>query len=238
MIRSSLATVIALVLVAPPVSAAAGDITGTLVGGTVSATAVAIDRASGQKFNGKVDERTGRFRIAGLPVGGHYDLLIQSGHSQLEGVSLNVPNSDYEEEQPLSAGDIARLKEITRSLNKFENHVDVLAVKGNIQHAAVVVNKLKTGGFVNSAPGEVIWRLELWHFERPDDHWIKVQDELFIVLHRERLQKSVYDKISLTLDARLGGLTPTMRQPEVKVGRIEMPAAKPGVYWRSGSTKR
>jgi hypothetical protein len=110
--------------------------------------------------------------------------------------------------------------------------VEVLAVAGNIQHAAVVLNKLRTKPFVNSQPGEVIWRLEVWRFERPDETWVKVQDELFLVHYRERLQKSEFDKKALTLDPALGGLQPTKEKPTINVGTIKLSAEKPGIRMR------
>ena len=143
-----------------------------------------------------------------------------------------MPHSDYEEEQPLSKDDVAHLKKEVRELNQFDDVVDVLAVAGNIQHAAVLMNKLRTTPFYGSKPGEIIWRLELWHFERPEETWVKTQDELWTVFYRERLQKNVYDVKSLTLDPALGGLEPTAKQAMVSVGQITLPAAKPGVRMR------
>jgi hypothetical protein len=107
-----------------------------------------------------------------------------------------------------------------------------MCVVGNIQHAAVVLNKLRTRPFVDSKPGEVIWRLELWHFERPEETWFKVQDELFQVLYRERLQRAVFDKKALTLDAALGGIKLTDKRPSAEVGKIVLPAKGPGIHLR------
>lgn len=195
----------------------------------------AIDRATDKKYPGKLDDKGG-FSIAGLPLGTAVDCVVDFRGARLEGVNLKVPRSDYEEEQPLSVEDVKTISEISRSLNKFENQIEVLAVSGNIQHAAVVLLKLRTQPFYESKPGEMIWRLELWHYERPDETWVKTQDELFTVFYRERLQKSVYDKKSITLDARLGGLKPTPKQPAVNLGMIELPAAKPGIRIRNVET--
>ena len=149
------------------------------------------------------------------PLGATFDCLIDfQGGARLEGVNLKVPRSEYEEEQPLSAEDAETIKEKVRHLNKFEDEVDVLAVAGNIQHAAVVVNKLRTRPFVNSKPGEVVWRCELWKFERPEETWVKVQDELFLVLYRERIPHAVYAKKSVTFDPALGGLDVDAGDPE------------------------
>jgi hypothetical protein len=226
---------LALAATLPGAACAAG--TGTIAGtidraGAVKAV-VAIDRATDTKFPGKVDPKTGEFTITGLPLGPAYDCIIDLGGAKLEGVNFTVPRSDFEEEQPLGKDDPKALADLAKSLNKFEDVVEVMAVRGNVQHAAVLLNKLRTTPFINSAPGEVIWRLELWHFEKPDDTWIKVQDELFLVLYRERLQKKDFDRKSLTLDPALGGLKPTAKKPRVELGKITLPSTEPGIRLRA-----
>jgi len=198
-----------------------------------SAMAVtAVDRAAEKQYQGKIDAQTGRFIIEGLPPGSRFDLRVDYGGARLEGVDLTVPRSDYEEEQPASKEDLEAIKTTTNSLNKFEDKVEILAVKANIQHAAVLVNKLRTKEFINSRPGEVIWRLEVWRFEKPDETWVKVQHELFLVLYRERLQKSAFEKKSLTLDPRLGGLRAMKEKPVIDVGTVELPGTEPGIRVR------
>jgi hypothetical protein len=230
--RFMTALLIALIIVTATRGEDRGTITGVVDKLAQVKSVAAIDRATDKKYAGKVDAKTGKFEIGNLPLGARYDLLLDYGSARLEGVNLKVPRSDYEEEQPLKKEDLADLKEKAKSLNQFEDKVDVLAVAGNIQHAAVVLNKLRTKPFVNSQPGEVIWRLEVWRFERPDETWIKVQDELFLVHYRERLQKSEFDKKALTLDPALGGLQPTKEKPTIDLGTIQLPAEKPGIRMR------
>jgi hypothetical protein len=213
-------------------AAETGSIAGTLDKPEQVTAVVAVDRATDKKYPGKVDIKSGRFTIEGLPLDATYDCLIDHGSARLEGINLKVPRSDYEKEQPLSKEDVETIKKTALSLNKFEDVVDVLTVTGNIQHAAVVLNKLRTQPFVGSQPGEIIWRLELWRFDRPDDTWIKSQDELFLVLYRERLQKSAFEKKALTLDPALGGITLNEKQPTVDLGTIKLPAGQPGVRLR------
>ena len=148
-------------------------------------------------------------------------------------MNLNVPRSDYEEEQPLAPEDVEAIKRQVRDLNKFEDEVEVLTVAGNIQHAAVLVNKLRTRPFVNSKPGEVVWRCELWHFERPEETWVKVQDELFLVLYRERLPGADYKQKSVTFDPALGGIAVTEESPTVNLGTVKRPPAGPGIRLRA-----
>jgi hypothetical protein len=216
----------------PVCAAETGSITGT-VDKPARVTAVfALDRDNDKKFLGKLDAASGRFTIDGLPLGARYDCVLDLAGGRLEGVNLKVPHSDYEKEQPLTKEDVETITATAKSLNQFEDRVEILAVTGNIQHAAVVLNKLRTKPFINSNPGEMIWRLELWHFERPDDAWIKDQEELGIILYRERLQKKDFDRKSLTLDPALGGVHLTEKLRQVDVGRVELPGAEPGVRLR------
>jgi hypothetical protein len=227
-------------LVTQPARAAdTGTITGTVDGADRVTAVLAIDRdADNKKFPGKTDAKSGRFSIDSLPLGARYDCVIDFGGGRLEGVNLKVPRSDYEKEQPLTKEDAATITETAKSLNRFEDVVDVLTVTGNIQHAAVLLNKVRTKPFINSNPGEVIWRLELWHFERPDDTWIKDQEELGIILYRERLQKKDFDKKWLTLDPALGGIRLNEKQRQADLGRVVLPGSEAGIRLRSAKTER
>jgi hypothetical protein len=219
----------------PPKDAAKGRIIGT-VDQPKGVTAVfAKDRTSDEKdktYKGKLDAQTGKFVIEALPLDATYDVVIDFAACRLEGVNLKVPPSDYEEEQPLTKDDIAALKKTVLAQNKFEDKIEFLAIEGNVQHAAVLLNKLRTKPFYESKPGEVIWRLELWHFEKPEDDWVKDQDELFIVFYRERLQKKVFDKKVLTLDPLLGGHKLSAGKSTVNLGTIKLPGKDPGIRIR------
>ena len=198
-------------------------------------TAVAaVDRKTRKRVVGKVvDAATGRFAVAGLVTGTTYDLQLDFGPARrLEGINLNVPRSDYVEEQPLSDDDYKTIREKVLRLNKFEDTVEILVIQGNIQHAAILITKLRTRPFFGSKPGEIIWRAELWHFERPEETWLKRRDELFTVLYRERMQRRRYDARSVTFDPRLGGIRVTSKQPRVDLGRVAAPTAGTGVRLR------
>ena len=229
------------VLLAVPFAAVAD--TGSVVGAIEKPDAVksvaAILRDDPQvNYPGKLDLKTGQFTIPGLPLDKSYDLIIDlTSGARLEGVNLRVKPTDFKDgDPPLIKTDEEKLKEITKSLSKFEDVHEFLAVGGNAQHAAVVVNKLRTKPFYESKPGEVIWRLEVWFYEREEltDPWVKEQDTLFIIHYRERLEKVEYDKKAITLDPKLGGLRPTAKDPKIDVGKVELPDGKPGVRLRNG----
>ncbi|MDP7395417.1 MAG: hypothetical protein QGF67_09765 [Lentisphaeria bacterium] len=212
--------------------AADGSIGGRLTQPDGAVAAAAVDRENGNRYNGTIDPQTGQFKIAGLPLGRSYDCIIDYAGARLEGVSMIVPPSDYVEEQPLSEEDIEIITRKVRRLNTFENEVEIMTIEGNIQHAAVLLNKLRTGGFYDSASGEVIWRAELWNFERPEETWVRVQETMFILYYRERIQASQYAAKSLTFDSALGGIEIKAALPPVDLGDIAPPVAGKGVHYR------
>lgn len=218
------------VLFAASAAGQEGSITGSIDRADEIAAVTAVDRLTGKRFTGRIEAASGRFAVGGLPAGGTYDLIMDYGASRLEGVDLEVPPSDYEEEQPLSDEDRETIQAKVRRMNKFEDVVDVIALEGNIQHAAVLVNKLRTRPFYGSKPGEVIWRVELWHFERPEETWVKVQDELFLTLYRERIPRRLYDRKSVTFAPALGGLEVAVDDPALDVGPITLPPARAGIH--------
>jgi len=228
-----------LVLLATSVAAAdTGTVVGTLDKPDTVKSVSAIHRADPSvTYPGKLDPKSGQFTVPGLPLDKPYDLVIDlTTGARLEGVNLKVKPTDFKDgDPPLIKADEVRLKEITKSLSKFEDVHEFLAVGGNAQHAAVVMNKLRTKPFYESKPGEVVWRLEVWFFEREEltDPWVKEQDTLFVIHYRERLQRADYDKKSITLDPRLGGLKPTPKGAKIDVGPVTLPDGKPGVCLRN-----
>ncbi|HQU45190.1 MAG TPA: hypothetical protein PK867_20410, partial [Pirellulales bacterium] len=152
----------AIVLTALPSTAQTGSIRGAIEPAAQTTAVSAVDRAANKHFPAQLDAATGGFTIEHLPLGAKYDLVIDYGKARLEGINLRVPASDYEEEQPLADDDEKTIREKVLSMNKFEDQLEILAVAGNIQHAAILLNKVRTKPFVNSRPGEAVWRVELW----------------------------------------------------------------------------
>jgi hypothetical protein len=212
-----------------------GTITGVIdkPAGVTAVTAIDRTAETDVKHKGAFDAKTGKFTFAKLPLGKKYCLLIEAGNVRLEGVDLNVPPSDFEEEMPLTKEDVKEIEKIAKALNKFENEINILSVRGNCQHAAVVLDKRRTTPFYESKPGEMIWRLEVWRFEKPEESWLKSTTELGQVMYRERLMKEAFAKKAHTLDAKLGGIALTKEKPSVDVGKVVMPDGKAGIHLRN-----
>ena len=79
----------------------------------------------------------------------------------------------------------------------------------------------------------MIWRLEVWRFEKPEEKWIKSQEELGVIHYRERLMKEAFAKKALTLDPALGGLRLAEKEKTLDVGKITMPDGKAGIHLRT-----
>jgi hypothetical protein len=209
-----------------------GAITGTLTPPRGVTAVRAIDRSGemDKVYKGKVDRKTGKFTIPNLPPG-TYDVVVDAGAARLEGVNLKVKPPEDEEDR-LTKEDVKQITKIAKALNKFENEVDVMVVAGNGQYAAALLNKRRTTPFYESKPGEMIWRLELWHFLKPEESWVKDPDELGIVLYRERLQKAAFARKSLTLDPALGGIEVTPKRKNIDLGKVAVPDGKRGIRLR------
>lgn len=213
-------------------TAETGSIQGTVDKAAKLTAVTAIDR-SGEtdvKYKGTFDQKTGKFRIDKLPIGKKYDVVIDAGGVRLEGIDLTVPPSDFEEEMPLTKEDVKVIEKISRDLNKFENEIDIMTVRGNCQHAVVILNKRRTTPFYESKPGEMIWRLEVWKFSKPDESWLKSQEELGQILYRERLQKDAFKKKALTLSPSLGGVSLSAKSKDVDIGKVAVPDGKAGIH--------
>src|SRR4051794_37934558 len=90
------AGVLALTLALPRAQGAGtGTITGTVdqPGPVTKITAVDRDPEPPKPYPGKLDARTGKFVIEGLPLDATYDVIIDAGNVRLEGVNLKVPRS-------------------------------------------------------------------------------------------------------------------------------------------------
>lgn len=223
---------IVLITMLPASAAPKGTIRGTVEDPKSVKSIRLVNRKTKKSYAAKFNQQNGRFEAAGLPIKATFDCIVDYKFGRLEGVNFKVKRSDYEEEQPLSKEDRKIIRRKVLGLNKFTDQVKILAIKGNIQHAAILIHKLRTKPFFDSKPGEVIWRAELWHFQRPEETWLKDLDELWIVLYRERIQRAVFDKKSVTFDPKLGGISITAKRPTHDLGTIKTPSRKRGVRLR------
>lgn len=188
----------------------------------------------GEVHEGKADG--GEIVIENLPVPGKYDLQLETQAGGIvAGWDATVPESDYEGDPPLE--DASKQKVFKKLGNKqfstFSDRMWVLDVQGNIQHAALLVMKLRMRPFVGGGykEGEWVWRVERWHWENPDEHtWVPYQERPYYALVRERLYEKQYRDKRVSYARHLGGIALTKDRETADLGVIKVLAPVAGVF--------
>jgi len=176
-----------------------------------------------------------RLTIDKLPVPGTYDLRFDFTNGYVEGWSSTVPESDYEEEQPLTEAAVEKIarKMSSDQFTAFGDEVLILDIRGNIQNAALLLMHLRRRPFVGGGyrAGEWVWRVDRWQWEDPDEHtWVPYQERPFYALVRERLYPKDYDTKQAVYARHLGGIVLTPTQTEAVLGTVRIPMLSPGVH--------
>jgi len=239
------ATIVAMM----PQALVAGSIRATLAGDETVRRVWAIQRQArhirtsagkthdvgmyGEPHEGTVDGRT--MSIANLPVPGRYDLKIETASGGvMAGWDASVPESEYVGDPPLEKEAKQKIfaKLADEQFSAFADRMWVLDVQGNLQHAALLVMKLRMRPFVGGAykPGEWVFRIDRWHWENPDDQtWVPYQERPFYALVRERLYKKDYEAKRVAMARHLGGIALTEQRPEVNLGTVKVVTPEAGV---------
>ena len=193
----------------------------------------AADGVYHDPFAGTIADASLRFDD--LPLPGRYRLRLQTASGVVEGWNARVPESDYVEEQPLSAASLHRILQKTarNSSAKYADKVVILDIQGNIQHAAALVTFLRKRPFVGGGykPGEWTWRVERWEWEDPMEHtWTVVQERPYYALLRTRFYEADYRALRTTYARHLGGIELSEERPAADLGRIVVPRPRPGTH--------
>jgi len=250
-LKARLCAAAALVAVLLPAGLArAGRITGTLEARDPIKRVWAIERSPrhlkdskgkvhdigmyGRPHEGKVDGV--RIVVEDLPVPGTYDLNLETASGGvIAGWDATVPESDYVGDPPLEETSKQKIlkKLADKQFSAFSDRMWVLDIRGNIQHAALLVMKLRMRPFVGGGykPGEWVWRIERWHWENPEEHtWVPYQERPYYALIRERLYEKDYRAKRIAFAGHLGGIALTKEQSAANLGKIEVFSSVPGVY--------
>lgn len=220
---------------------AAGATTGALRGVLAPASNVtavaAIARANDAVWPGVYDAASGRFEIAGLPLGTNLDLRVTyAAGARLEGVNLRTTLSKdaaLEDDDPLPETELDDVCNRIRRMIVFEDIVGIVTATGTSRHVCAMVERIRSSPFYASKPDELIWRLEVWRFEKPEETetWTRAGDAEG-VLYRVRMSRVELHAMRLTFDPRLGGLCPTAAATVCELGTVRLPEASPGVWLR------
>ena len=140
-------------------------------------SAVAIDTASGGKTTGTMSGGSFTFD---LKAGRHYDIALgRVGGGVLKLIDLSWYNDQPPTAAPEAMGDDDRqaIKQIVTDIKQFTNHNQIVALVGDSQRAAALMDLRRDSDFHSRQGGEIIRRIEVWYFENQAGGWAKVQQE-------------------------------------------------------------
>ncbi|MFW6132888.1 MAG: hypothetical protein ACOC8F_03250 [Planctomycetota bacterium] len=198
----------------PPVEPpSAGVLRGTLRPGEQVATLTAVNRQTQRTFKPDAfDRETGAFRFADVPGAGAYDLCLELRDGRrIEGVDLRFVDAELLElarvrrkqlDLPITPPERFARRDARALLDYAAAHEDFMDIKRPLyvrgwgKRAVMLVELLRTRAFYD-AGGDLVWRVELWYFERRGGGWVRLANQER-VLRRRRIQPPAWRKIDLT----------------------------------------
>ena len=195
-------------------------------------------RGRGVKFpsrpkviDGKYDSKTGEFRFENLPTG-QYDLRLQLKDALLDGVDMRI-GPMLPGEKPFKPEDAQAIKEVIANLPaKFVDICRPIFVKGNGPRARALVEKIRYTRFHSGKKGELIWRVEVWSFEKQTGVWVKTGNRPVICRLRvpNEMKAKEFHDMTWFFSAELGGfeigderaiegISVTVPKPELRRGK-------------------
>ncbi len=175
-------------------------------------SAIALSRRLKVETDGRVDGNTVRFDKLLPDTPYDIEITLKDG-TILAGMDLGW----YEEEpaqlprpkaEPLTDADREEIRAIVQDIPSFYNRTELLALAGDRDRAVALVQLIRDTPFHGAAPGEIIWRVELYYFKFQAGGWEKVQQQNQ-PLRRDRLRnRQQYEDVvgPLRWTERLGGL--------------------------------
>jgi len=205
--------------------AAGGVILGTIEPAKPVQGVLAIDRETRQARTGQWDSARARFRIEGLTPSHRYDLRILTRLGTVEGVDLGprepLRATRSAAAEPLREQDKQQIRRLIRSVERFEDQVRVLFLRGTGEHVTALVEKLRTRPFHGMRGEEVIWRIEVWYFTWQYGGWQR-EANVEKVLIRRRMLRRDFENITWVFDPDLGGIVaapPAIAKPlKIRLG--------------------
>ena len=171
----------------------------------------AVCREDGKSYSAsKWDRKSGRFTFNGLPGDASYDiqLLTESGR-RLEGIDLDYVDAKLLQMAARRREQLglppegwhefteADARELAKYVEKMKDFMDirrVLYIRGHGRRATMLVELIRASDFHARKRDELIWRIELWYFERSRGGWRRVEN-VERVIERQRLSAKQWQKL-------------------------------------------
>ncbi len=195
-----------------------GDVAGAVTPAEKVQRLLAVSRVTGKTYHPKsFEKKTGKFVFKNLPGDATYDLVLRcrDGRS-IEGIDLEFTDARLlrlaarrrkelrlppEPPHKFSRRDAEELLKFVRDMKDFMEIRRVLYLQGQGRRATMLLELMRTREFYSSK-GTVIWRVELWYFQRTGGGWEKLANQER-VLRRERTTPQRWRKIHVEYYPRL-----------------------------------
>jgi len=191
-------------------AAVTGTITGQITPGEKVRAVRAHDRELRMTYKGTYDRKTGKFSIPGLRTEAYYDLELILPAGRIIGVGLLPKDAAARKiapagkkkapTEPFTPADEKEIRRKAETAPQFTNRNRVLALKGGdgprrgFLWCTHVMEMIRDTDFHARKGDEIIYRLELWYWEKPYGGWSKLRNA-DVVIYRTRQSRS-----------RLGGI--------------------------------
>jgi hypothetical protein len=236
---------------APPAGAPkTGEVAGTIAPAAKVAAVSAVSRVTGEVYPpADWDKPTGRFVFRRLGGDARYDIRIRTTDGRdIEGIDLDFVEGRLlrlaelrrrelglpgEPNEPFTKSDADAILRYVDEMADFMNIRRVLYVAGQGGRATMLVELMRTEAFHAQAAEEVIWRVEMWYFERSAGGWERVANQER-VLRRERLSLAAWREIDVAYYPELSAyISPEGKSQEIKFDIPDKPDPSRGRPARS-----
>jgi hypothetical protein len=221
-----------------------GDMSGRIRSDRPIASLTAVCRGTGKRYRpAGFNATTGEFLFRRLPGDASYDLCLKIGARTVEGIDLRFVDARMlrlaslrrrqlklppEREHAFAKADADEILKWIANMKDFMEIRRVLYLRGAGTRATVLVELLRTREF-HADKGQVVWRVELWHFRESFGGWQRLPRQQN-VLRRERLSPADWRKIHLEYYPQLsvyvdekgtsGPVKFTVPKPDLSRGRL------------------
>jgi len=192
-----------------------GGITGKIIAsrGQTIALVQAICRENGKVYSPSTwDIESDRFAFDDLPGDANYDIrLVTASGRRMEGIDLSFVDArllamanqrrkdlalPIETHASFTRTDTQHITEYVRRMKGFADFRRIIYIHGHGRRATVLVELIRDRRFHSRKDGELIWRMELWYFERRRGGWTRL-DNVERVIERRRLSAEDWRKLHI-----------------------------------------
>jgi hypothetical protein len=189
------------------------------------ASATATAAGTKVELAGKVDGQAVAFDD--LIAGERYDVALapRAGPTiRLIDLSWHAPDAPATTDAPLADDDKAAILDIVAQVKAFTNRNAILHLVGNADRATALVELIRDTPWHDRKGDEVLWRVEVWHFENQAGGWAKAQQQNRIIERRRVESPAALDAIRAGI--RWVGIESGLLIQRGQNATIDVPAAR------------